>query len=147
MAGAVAYIEKPFSARLLVAHIDRFTRKTKLTSENPEHIITIGNAQLDTRNRALVFVGEKIIDLRPMEYAILKKLTDNFNEIVSRDDLYIAVWGEDTAFYNEQSLNNYVRRVRVLLEKNSTGLEVCSFRQKGYKLQTVVGGWWLVVSS
>ncbi len=139
MAGAVAYIEKPFSARLLSAHIDRFTRKTKLTSENPEHIITIGNAQLDTRNRALVFVGEKIIDLRPMEYAILKKLTDNFNEIVSRDDLYIAVWGEDTAFYNEQSLNNYVRRVRVLLEKNSTGLEVCSFRQKGYKLQTVVG--------
>ena len=83
----------------------------------------------------MILSNEKIIDLRPMEYAILKKLTDNFNEIVSRDDLYIAVWGKDTAFYNEQSLNNYIRRVRVLMEDNDTGVEVSMHRNLGYKLR------------
>jgi DNA-binding response OmpR family regulator len=134
-AGGLAYLDKPFSIKLLSAHIDRFTRKNKLTAETAEHIITIGKTQLDTRNRTLILSNEKIIDLRPMEYAILKKLTDHFNEIVSRDDLNIAVWGKDTAFYNEQSLNNYIRRVRVLMEDNDTGVEVSMHRNLGYKLR------------
>lgn len=134
-AGGLAYLDKPFSIKLLSAHIDRFTRKNKLTSETTDYIITIGKTQLDTRNRTLILSNEKIIDLRPMEYAILKKLTDNFNEIVPRDDLYIAVWGKDTAFYNEQSLNNYIRRVRVLMEDNDTGVEVSMHRNLGYKLR------------
>lgn len=134
-AGGLAYLDKPFSVKLLSAHIDRFTRKNNLTSEASEHIISFGKAQLDTCNRAVILSNEKIIDLRPMEYAILKVLVDNFNEIVPRDDIYFAIWGEDTAFYNEQSLNNYIRRVRVIMRKNDTGLEVSMHRGLGYKLR------------
>jgi DNA-binding response OmpR family regulator len=139
MAGAVAYIEKPFSARLLVAHIDRFVRLANISTASASHILPFGNAQLDTKNETLILPRGSILSLRPMEYSIMHLLLLNLNNYVVREELQHSVWGEDATFYNDQSLNNYVRRVRVLLEKNSTGLEVCSFRQKGYKLQTVVG--------
>ncbi|WP_313381652.1 response regulator transcription factor [Proteiniphilum saccharofermentans] len=135
MAGGVAYIDKPFSVKLLSAHIDRFTRMRKLTPEAPEHIISVGKTQLDTRNRTLILIDDSMVDLRPMEYVILKKLTDHLNEIVSREDIYYAIWKKDTAYYNEQSLNNYIRRVRVMLENNDTGLEVSLHRSLGYKLR------------
>ncbi|MGI6478189.1 MAG: response regulator transcription factor [Salinivirgaceae bacterium] len=138
MAGGVAYIEKPFSHRLLSAHIDRFTRIKNLTPELQEQIISVGKVQLDTRNRTLILADGSIIDLRTMEYNILKKLIDCFNKTVSRDDLYIAVWGYETTYYNEQSINNYVRRIRVMLEKNNTGLEVCTHKGQGYELRDLI---------
>lgn len=135
MAGGVAYIDKPFSLKLLLAHIDRFTRIKKLVPETPKHILPIGKTLLDTRNRTLILADGSMLDLRPMEYVILKKLTDHFNEIVSREDFYLAIWKKETDFYNEQSLNNYIRRVRVMLESNDTGLEVILQRGMGYKLR------------
>lgn len=134
-AGGLAYLDKPFSIKLLSAHINRFARKKKLTAETAEDIMYVGKIQIDTRNRTIILSDETIIDLRPMEFVILKKLTDHFNEIVFRDDLNIAVWGKDTAFYSEQSMNNYIRRVRVLMEDNDTGLEVSMHRGLGYKLR------------
>ncbi|MDD2594282.1 MAG: response regulator transcription factor [Bacteroidales bacterium] len=134
LAGGVAYIDKPFSPKLLSAHIDRFTRMKKPTSERPEHIIATENIQLDTRNRTFILSDGTIIDLRPMEYAILKKLIDHFDEIVTREEIYRAVWGKDVAYYNEQSLNNYIRRVRLLVEDNDTGMALSMHRNLGYKL-------------
>lgn len=75
-----------------------------------------------------------MLDLRPMEYVVLKKMTDCFNEIVTRDDFYVAIWKDETIFYNEQSLNNYIRRIRVMLENHDTGLDVFMQRGLGYKL-------------
>ena len=53
MAGAVSYIDKPFTAKLLSAHIDRFTRLKAKQTEAPGHIVSLANVQLDTQNRVL----------------------------------------------------------------------------------------------
>lgn len=135
MAGGLAYIDKPFSPKLLSAHIDRFARMKQLTPEVPEHITSIGKVQLDTRNRTLILTDGSMMDLRPMEYVVLKKLTDHFNEVVSREDFHYAIWNKDTALYNEQSLNNYIRRIRVMLDENDTGVEVSMHRGLGYRLR------------
>lgn len=137
MAGAVAYIEKPFSARLLAAHIDRFARIKKLSPETAEHIIDLGTTRLDKRNRTLILENGSMVDLRPMEYCILERFLQNINDIVSREELCQAVWGDETAYYNEQSLNNYIRRVRVLMEESASGFEVVLHRQLGYRLKVV----------
>lgn len=138
MAGAVAYMEKPFTAKLLKAHIDRFTRMTKKTPETPTHIVRLGNVQLDMHNRVVIFSDGSIADLRPMEFIILKELSARLNEIVSREEMYVAIWGMDKAMYNEQSLNNYIRRLRAILDKNS-GLEIQLIRGVGYKLREKEG--------
>lgn len=134
LAGAVAYLDKPFSAKLLSAHIDRFTRMARKSPEAPGHILPLGNGQLDVRNRALITSQGKIVDLRPMEFNIIEKLVACSGEMVSRDDLYRAIWSDDTAYYNEQSLNNYIRRLRTILEKTQVGVEINLQRGLGYRL-------------
>ncbi|MDD4799480.1 MAG: response regulator transcription factor [Proteiniphilum sp.] len=134
MAGAVAYIDKPFTAKLLIAHIDRFTRMTKNASDTSANLFPISSMQLDMKNRALIFEDGSIVDLRPMEFNILRELTIHVNEIVSREDMYEVVWDKDTSYYNEQSLNNYIRRLRNILEPDNK-VEISLHRGLGYKLK------------
>ena len=136
-AGAVAYLDKPFSVRLLAAHIDRFTRaRQKSATPDNELLQKVGNIQFDIRNRALITEDDKIKELRPMEFNILRKLIANSNQLVSRDDILYAAWEGQEEYYNNQSLNNYIRRLRNLLEEHSN-LEVHVHRGIGYSLVEV----------
>ena len=133
-AGAVAYLEKPFSVKLLAAHIDRFTRaRQKSATTDNEILQKVGNIQFDMRNRALITEDNQIKELRPMEFNILRKLITNFNQLVSRDDILYAAWEGQTEYYNNQSLNNYIRRLRNLLEDNSN-LIIQLHKGVGYSL-------------
>ena len=133
-AGGVAYLDKPFAVRTLAAYIDRFVRERNKDFTPADHIKQLGNMQFDIRNRALICENRVIKDLRPMEFSILKKLTGSFNQYVSRIDLMAAAWDGQKAYYNEQSFNNYIRRLRNLL-KNDTNLVIELSRQFGYKLE------------
>lgn len=57
----------------------------------------------------------------------------NFNQAVKREDMLYAAWEGQEQYYNNQSMNNYVRRLRNLLEDNSN-LKVQSHRGLGYSL-------------
>ncbi|HBX47100.1 response regulator transcription factor [Limibacterium fermenti] len=133
-AGGVAYLDKPLSVRLLAAHIDRFARQRdgryKEDDGAPERI---GNMLLDNRNRAIITEDGIIKELRPMDYVLLKKLTANLDRVVSREELFYAAWEGNTESYNENSLNNYIRRLRVLLAEN-TNLKITLQKGNGYKL-------------
>ena len=139
-AGGMNYLDKPFATRTLAAYIDRFMREQKKDSATPldDHIKQLGNLQFDIRNRALICENRKIKDLRPMEFSILKELASNFNQFVPRADLMATAWGGEKEYYNDQSFNNYVRRLRKLLE-GDTNLGIEMSRQFGYRL-VVEGG-------
>lgn len=137
LAGAVAYLDKPFSVKLLAAHIDRFTRKREGSSVFPDKSLQkVGNMQLDLRNRVIITENDKIKELRPMEFNLLRKLMANFNQIVLREDMFYAAWEGQAEYYIEQSLNNYIRRLRNLLEED-TNLEIVLHRGLGYKLAEI----------
>ncbi|WP_294081556.1 response regulator transcription factor [Proteiniphilum sp. UBA5384] len=138
LAGAVAYLDKPFSAKLLMAHIDRFTRERKSnTSNTGNQPKKVGNILFDLQNRAIITEKGKIKELRPMEFNILEKLASYFGETVSREDIFEAAWKGQSDYYNDQSLNNYIRRLRTLLEED-TNLEIASMRGMGYQLREVL---------
>lgn len=133
-AGAVAYLDKPFSVRLLAAHIDRFTRASQKSATTDNELLQkVGNIQFDIRNRALITQDNQIKELRPMEFNILRKLIANSNQLVSRDDILYAAWEGQSEYYSDQSLNNYIRRLRNLLEDNSN-LIIQLHRGVGYSL-------------
>ena len=68
-----------------------------------------------------------------MEFNILRKLIANSNQLVSRDDILYAAWEGQSEYYSDQSLNNYIRRLRNLLEDNSN-LIIQLHRGVGYSL-------------
>lgn len=134
-AGAVAYLDKPFSAKLLAAHIDRFSHgRVGGSFTYNKHVKKIGNALFDLKNKALLIEDGTIKELRPMEFNILKKLMSKFGNFISREDILYAAWEGQSEYYNDQSLNNYIRRLRVLLEEN-TNLEINFSRGFGYQLK------------
>ncbi len=133
-AGGVSYLDKPFSSKLLAAHIERFARTNNISSKDDDNIVKLGNALLDIRNHALIMPDGNIKGLRPMEFNILKRLLLKADEIVSRKDLFYSVWEDKKTCYNDQSLNNYIRRLRTLLEDSHTGLTILLHRNMGYQL-------------
>ena len=68
-----------------------------------------------------------------MEFNILREPIANSNQLVSRKEMLDAAWEVQTEYYNNQSLNNYIRRLRNLLEDHSN-LEVQLHRGLGYSL-------------
>lgn len=137
LAGAVAYLDKPFSIKFLSAHIDRFARM-KVNSSNVFDnffLKQVGNIMLDLKNRAIITENGIIIELRAMEFNILKALTEHFENTVSRNNICNAAWSGQMEYYNDQSLNNYIRRLRIILEDN-TNLEINLVRGMGYRLET-----------
>lgn len=124
-AGAVNYLRKPFDIEELAAYVKRFA-----TPHN--YIITIGKLALNTETRELVDNNNKIIKLlSETEYKLLKLLTAYLNQIVSREQIEKELWGE--GFGNEQSLNNFVSKLRKYLVDDPQ-IELATIQKEGYKL-------------
>lgn len=124
-AGAVNYLRKPFDIEELAAYVKRFA-----TPHN--YIITIGKLALNTETRELVDNNNKIIKLlSETEYKLLKLLTAYPNQTVSREQIEKELWGEGGG--NEQSLNNFVSKLRKYLA-NYPQIELATIQKEGYKL-------------
>lgn len=106
---------------------------TDINANSFSNLITISSMQLDTKNRALIFKDGAIIDLRHMEFSILKEMVTHLNEFVHREELCKSIWGSNSNHYNEQSLNNYIRRLRTIFEQDGK-VEITLHRGLGYRL-------------
>ena len=67
-------------------------------------------------NTMRVYVGEREAALKAKEYKLFSYLYHNANRIISKDELFHAVWGD--AFYSDGTLNVHIRKLREKLEEN-----------------------------
>ena len=117
--GADDYISKPFSPRELVSRVKAVLRRVEMMSGVPEGIIEVDdNLKIDL-NRREVWVGGKLVQLRPTEYRLLYHLVQNAGWVLSHEQLLSKVWG-----YEYQDEPHYVRLyinyLRKKIEKDPT---------------------------
>lgn len=126
-AGAVNYLKKPFEVVELEAYINRFVKPFRSKG------IKLGMFHLKAEENLLMKDDEVVKKLSALECKLLKLLVLNMNEAVTREEIEEELWGNFVTESSEQSLNNYISKLRKCLAEDDR-LELTTIPKVGYKL-------------
>lgn len=127
-AGADDYIKKPIRINVFLhrinALLNRFSR-----SGNPSNVISEGGISIDPEKYA-VYKDEKTFFLPKKEFEILLLFIKNPKKVLSRDDIFHFVWGDDI-IVGDRNIDVHIRRIREKL-----GIEtIKTIKGVGYSFQ------------
>ncbi|EKS4343488.1 response regulator transcription factor [Clostridium botulinum] len=127
--GSDDYLSKPFLPRELIIRTNKLMERIYGKSNDSMDIITnIGEYKISKRQRA-VFFGEKEIQLTNKEFELLNFFVENRNNVISREQILISIWGEDY-FGSDRVIDDTIRRLRKKMDK----LDLETVYGYGYKL-------------
>ncbi|MBP3718013.1 MAG: response regulator transcription factor [Eubacterium sp.] len=120
--GADDYVTKPFNPLELVARVKsqirRYTQLGSITETVSDDDIVIVNGGLEINDSAKsVTVDGDEVKLTPIEYNILKYLTENRGRVFNTNQIYEAVWDED-AVGSDNIIAVHIRHIREKIEIN-----------------------------
>ncbi|MBV1820017.1 response regulator transcription factor [Bacteroidales bacterium MSK.15.36] len=134
--GADDYIIKPFGIRELIARIRAVLRRTEKSNSKQKHsnIIIIGDIEIDIKKHE-VKKNEKSLDLTLTEFNLLKILSQNKGNIVTRDYLIEKVWNNEY-MPESRALDVHIRQLRKKIEDNDKHPKyIETVRGIGYKIK------------
>lgn len=132
--GADDYIVKPFLPRELVLRLIAVLRRVYAPpKEERLPVFQLGNRIVDLESGVVRHAGQEV-PLTAKEHALLLKLYEQKNRIVTSDALCQAAWGDDYFGY-ENTLMVHIRRIREKIEPHPSKPEyLLTVRGLGYKL-------------
>ena len=101
-AGADDYVVKPFGKQELVARVSALLRRAA-RGPAAEESDTYADAYLSIDwGQARVIVGERDVQLTPLEFRLLSTFVRNPRQVLSRDQLLELVWGDSFGVGGDQ---------------------------------------------
>jgi two-component system alkaline phosphatase synthesis response regulator PhoP len=127
-AGADDYITKPIKPKLFLSRIQALLRRRK---EEPEKngIIECKGFTID-KTRYVVVKDAVDYNLARKEFELLIYLVSCQDHAVSRDDIFLNVWGEDVVV-GDRTIDVHIRRIREKLGIDS----IKTIKGIGYKFE------------
>ena len=131
--GGDDYLTKPFSVEELQVRLTALLKRVHIITETPEEkIIQIGTYVFDTENFKLTHAKfDKTLTKK--EAQILKILHKFKNQVVERDVVLNAVWGQDDYFVG-RSLDVFITKLRKHFSEDSS-IQIINVHGVGFKLE------------
>lgn len=128
--GAIDYISKPFSNKILLARIKAHLYNSNFISDRKLY----KNIILDN-NRKSVQINNELIEFTKFEFIILQTFMSNIGVVFSRSQLLSYLRGDDGFEVSERAIDVQIVNLRRKLGEVGTYIE--TVRGMGYKLKEV----------
>lgn len=113
--GAEDYITKPFSMKILLRRVEVALRRGGASGSPAADRWSDGFLTLDFGRLTAVRGSEKLM-VTPNEYKLLKALTENAGNILTRQTLLERLWDVDGNFVDDHALTATINRLRAKIE-------------------------------
>ncbi len=130
--GGDDYLTKPFSFDELALRVKALLKRVNIVDEPERKVIPVGDYLFDTENFTLKHPGfEKTLTKK--EALVLKMLCQFQNNVVSRETILTAVWGQDDYFAG-RSMDVFITKLRKYLNQDQK-IAIINVHGIGFKLE------------
>ncbi len=133
--GGNDYIRKPFSMEELIIRINNLLQLVNKKNISQEANVQIGEYKFFPQKYELVF-QENSKKLSNREAELLKIFSENRNFTISRKEILMKIWGDDS-FFNSRNLDVYITKLREYL-KNDSSIKLTTLKGVGYHFSVEV---------
>jgi DNA-binding response OmpR family regulator len=147
--GADDYVTKPFSTGELAARIESVLRRTARPAPTPAGAgagattsdaghpgrLDFGDLVIDPATRDVIVGGESV-ELTAKEFDLLHFLARSPRQVFSREQLLTQVWSSSSAWQDDATVTEHVRRVRRRIEADPLAPRwIRTVRGVGYRFE------------